>query len=169
MDRSPNSNCDKIKGMRTFELNVFIDCPRIEVYDHVSNPLNMIGLQPRLTTIDVLKDQTDENGITLRPFYTVETYRWAGLPIYRNRLYSVIHLTKPGEELEFHVHSSPGVYVVFKYVFIQDKERRTRIKQTVSFARVSKLLETFVVNQANHSQRALLSNLKVRLEKNRLH
>ncbi len=155
--------------MRTFELNVFIDCPRVEVYDHVSNPLNMIGLQPRLTTIDVLKDQTGENGITLRPFYTVETYRWAGLPIYRNRVYSVIHLTKPGEELEFHVHSKPNVYVVFKYVFNEDKDRRTQIKQTVNFVRVNILLENFVVGQANRAQRALLSNLKVRLEKNRLH
>lgn len=155
--------------MRTFELNVFIDCLRKEVYEHISNPINMIGLQPLLTTIDVMKEQRDENGITLRPFYTVETFRWAGLPIYRNRIYSVIHLTRPPEELEFHVYSKPKIHIVFKYALTQDKDKRTRIKQTVNFLQVSKIIENFVVNQANQAQRALLSNLKVRLEKNNLH
>jgi ribosome-associated toxin RatA of RatAB toxin-antitoxin module len=151
--------------MQTFELNAFIDCRRSEVYDHLSNPINMIGLQSHLTTINVLKEQKSENGITLRPFYTVQTFRWAGLPIYRNRLYSVIHLTKPGEELEFHVDARPGIYLIFKYAFTQDNENRTRIKQTVRFVQVSKILENLVVTQANEAQRALLSNLKVRLEK----
>jgi hypothetical protein len=151
--------------MQTFELNVFIDCPRGEVYDHLSNPINMIGLQPHLTTIDVLKEQKSETGIILRPFYTVQTFRWAGLRIYRNRLYSVIHLTKPEEELEFHVYSKLGIYIIFKYELTQDNQKRTQIKQTVKSVQVSKILETLVVNQANQTQRALLSNLKVRLEK----
>ena len=41
----------------------------------------------------------------------------------------------------------------------------THIKQTVNFVQVSKILENIVVSQANQSPRALLSNLKVRLEK----
>jgi hypothetical protein len=151
--------------MQTFELNVFIDCPRSEVYDHLSNPINMIGLQPHLTTMDVLKEQKSESGITQRPFYTVQTFRWAGLPIYRNRLYSVIHLTKPGEELEIHIYSKPGIYIIFKYAFTEDSSKRTQVKQTVGLVQVSKILENIVVNQANQAQRALLSNLKVRLEK----
>jgi len=148
-----------------FELNVFIDCPRGDVYDHLSQPINMIGLKPLLTTIDVLKEQKDEKGITLRPFYTVETFRWAGLPIYRNRLYSVIHLTRPKEELEYHLYSKPNIYIIYNYVLNQDKDKRTHIKQTVNFVQVSKILENIVVSRANQSQRALLSNLKVRLEK----
>lgn len=155
--------------MRNTELNVFIDCPRQEVYDHIANPINMIGLQPQLTTIDVLKERKDENGVTLRPFYTLQTFRWAGLPIYRNRLDWTIHLTRPGEELEFHVHGRPNIYVVFKYILIQDNDKRTRIKQTVDFVQVSKVLEKIVADQANYTQRAVLSNLKVRLEKNCLH
>ena len=151
--------------MRMFELNVFIDCPRGDVYDHLSQPINMIGLKPLLTTIDVLKEQKDEKGITLRPFYTVETFRWAGLPIYRNRLYSVIHLTRPKEELEYHLYSKPNIYIIYNYVLNQDKDKRTHIKQTVNFVQVSKILENIVVSRANQSQRALLSNLKVRLEK----
>ena len=125
----------------------------------------MIGLQPLLTTIDMLKEKQAENNILLRPFYTVETFRWAGLPIYRNRIYSVIHLTSPPEELEFHVHSKPNIYIVFKYVFNEDEDRRTHIKQVVQLVHVNRLLENVVVNQAKQAQRALLSNLKVRLEK----
>ena len=151
--------------MQIFELNVFIDCPSAEVYDHLSNPINMIGLQPHLTTIDVLKEQKSETGIILRPFHTVQTFRLAGLPIYRNRLYSVIHLTKPEQELEFHVYSKPGIYIIFNYELTQDNHKRTQIKQTVRSVQVSKILENLVVNQANQTQRALLSNLKVRLEK----
>lgn len=152
--------------MRTFELNIFIDRPRNEVYDHVSEPINMIGLQPLLTTIDVLKEQKDANGVTLRPFYTVQTFRWAGLPIFRNRIYSVIHLTRPRDELEFHVFSRPNIKIVFRYFFNEDDENRTHLIQRVDFEQVNKLMENFVFEQAIKSQRALLTNLKVRLEKN---
>ena len=151
--------------MRTFEQHIFIDRLKAEVYDHVSEPLNMIGLQPLLTTIDVLKEQTDESGITLRPFYTVEVFRWAGIPLMRNRIYSVIHLTKPKDELEFHVYSKPNIKIVFKYDFVQYNDLRTHITQTINFERVSKLLEGLVFDQAVKAQRALFTNLKVRLEK----
>jgi len=83
----------------------------------------MIGLQPLLTEMVVLEEKEDTDGVILRPFETVETFRWTGIPIFRNRILSVIHLTKPIE-----------------------------------------LLESFVVRQANLAQRALLSNLKVRLD-----
>lgn len=151
--------------MLTFEQHIFIDRRKDEVYDHISEPLNMIGLQPLLTTLDVMKEQTDENGITLRPFYTVEVFRWAGIPLMRNRIYSVIHLTQPRDELEFHVFSKPNIKIVFKYAFVQYNDLRTHITQTILFEQVSKILEGFVFNQAVKAQRALLTNLKARLEK----
>lgn len=151
--------------MLTFEQHIFIDRRKDEIYDHISEPLNMIGLQPLLTTLDVMKEQTDENGITLRPFYTVEVFRWAGIPLMRNRIYSVIHLTKPRDELEFHVFSKPNIKIVFKYAFVQYNDLRTHITQTILFEQVSKILEGFVFNQAVKAQRALLTNLKARLEK----
>lgn len=151
--------------MLTFEQHIFIDRRKDEIYDHISEPLNMIGLQPLLTTLDVMKEQTDENGITLRPFYTVEVFRWAGIPLMRNRIYSVIHLTQPRDELEFHVFSKPNIKIVFKYAFVQYNDLRTHITQTILFDQVSKILEGFVFNQAVKAQRALLTNLKARLEK----
>lgn len=151
--------------MRTFELNIFIDCKRDKVYDHLSEPINMIGLQPRLTEIDVLKKKKDENGVTLRPFNTVEIFRWMGIPLFRDNVHSVLHLTQPKDELELHVYRKLNVEIVFKYKFQQFNDGRTQITQTVQFVKVSKLLESFVVNQAKYVQHALLSNLKVRLEK----
>lgn len=151
--------------MRTFELNIFINRPRREVYEHIAEPINMIGLQPLLTTIDVLKEQKDGNGIVLRPFHMLVTYRWLGLPVFRNRVYTVMHLTKPDSELEFHVFSKPGIQLVFQYLFQETEEGQTHLVQRVRFERVNKLLENIVFDQAIQTQRALLANLKVRLEK----
>jgi hypothetical protein len=151
--------------MRTFELNIFIDRPQAEVYDHLAEPINMIGLQPLLTTIDVLKEQKGTEGIIMRPFYTVERFRWAGIPLLKDRIYSVIHLTKPKEELEVRVYRKPNIRIVYHYALRQDEEHRTHLTQNVNFEQVGKLLENFVFDQAIKTQRALLTNLKVRLEK----
>jgi hypothetical protein len=95
----------------------------------------------------------------------VETYRWLGLPVLRNRVYWVMHLTHPQSEMEFHLFSRPGVQIVFHYVFQETEEGQTHINQKVRFEKVNRLIENFVFNQAIQTQRALLANLKVRLEK----
>ena len=151
--------------MQKFELTVFIDCIRDKVYDHLSEPINMIGLQPRLTEIDTLKEKRDLDGIVLRPFHVVESYRLLGLTVFKNRLYSVLRLVKPKEELELQVHSRPGIELVFHYEFRQSNDQRTQVTQTLQALKANKLLENFVLSQAKHTQRVLLSNLKVRLEK----
>lgn len=151
--------------MRTFEQHVFIDCQKDKVYDHISEPINVIGLKPLLITIDVLNEQKDERGITLRPFYTVEAFRGLGIPLIRKRFYSVIHLTKPKDELEFHVYTKPNIKIVFKYVFHQSNDLRTHIAQTINLEQAGLLLENFVFDQAVKAQRILFTNLKVRMEK----
>lgn len=151
--------------MQSFELNIFIDRPRNEVYDHIAEPVNMIGLQPYLTTIDILKEQKDADGILLRPFYMMETYRWAGLPIFRSRVYIVIQLTNPKKELVIRHYNKPGIQIAYQYEFHQIEEGRTHLIQKTKFEKVNKFLESFVFNRANKAQRGLLTNLKVRLEK----
>lgn len=151
--------------MRSFELNIFIDRPRDEVFDQLAEPINMIGLRPRLTTIDVLKEQKDTEGVVLRPFYTVETYRWVGLPIFRSRIYLVIHLTRPKRELTIRLYGKLGTRIAFHYEFHEVENGKTHLVQKVEFERVNKLIENLVYNEANRSQRAVLTNLKVRLEK----
>jgi hypothetical protein len=151
--------------MRTFELNIFIDRPRSEVYNHLSEPINMIGLTPHMTSIDVLKEQKDAHGIVLRPFYTMQTYKWLGLPVRKDRMYWVIHLTQPNSELEFHVFQSRNTQIVFHYIFQESEEWRTHLIQRVRFEKVNKLLENRVFHEAITTQRTLLTNLKIRLEK----
>ena len=151
--------------MRTFELNIFIDRPRSEVYNHLSEPINMIGLTPHMTSIDVLKEQKDADGIVLRPFYTMQTYKWLGLPVRKDRVYWVIHLTQPPDELEFHMFQKKNIQIIFQYLFQESEEWRTHLIQRVRFEKVSKLLENRVFNEAIATQRALLTNLKIRLEK----
>ena len=151
--------------MRTFEQHIFIDCQKDVAYDHIAEPINMIGLRPFLMTIDRMKEQVDENGITLRPFYTMEVFRWASIPLLKSRIYSVIHLTKPKDELEFHVFIKPNIKIVFKYGFVQYNDLRTHITQTINFERVNKLLEGLVFDQTVKAQRVLFTNLKARLEK----
>jgi len=151
--------------MSTFELVIFIDCRQDKIYDHLSEPINMIGLRPLLTEIDVLKERKDRHGVILRPFYTVETFRLLGFPIFRNRIYFVIHLTRPKDELEIHVHRKPGIEIKYTYNFQQLNDGRTQVTQKIQVVKASKLLENFSVNRAKLAQRALLSNLKARLEK----
>lgn len=151
--------------MRSFELNIFIDRPREEVYEHLAQPINMIGLQPRLTTIDVLKEQKDGDGVILRPFHSIQTFRWLGLPILRPRVYTVIHLTNPPDELEFHVFSKPELQISYQYLFQESEEERTHLIQKFKFEKVSRLLENVVFDQIIQTQRVMLTNLKVRLEK----
>lgn len=100
--------------MRKFELAIFIGCKRDQAYRHLSEPLNMVGLKPLLTEIDVLKEQKDKYGVTLRPFYMVETFRWMGLPLFRNKIYSIIRLTKPMNELEIRVYSRLKTEIIFR-------------------------------------------------------
>lgn len=153
--------------MRSIELNMFIDSPRREVYDQLAEPINMIGLQPRLTTIDILKEQKNTDGRLLRPFYMVETYWFLGLPALRTRVYTVIGLTKPGSELEIRVYRRAGIVVLHQFTLhqITDEGERTHLVQKVSFEKGAKILEGMVFEQEVKAQRALLTNLKVRLEK----
>ncbi len=151
--------------MRTFELNIFIDRSRNDVYDHLSEPVNMIGLQPYLTTIDILKEQKSATGVVLRPFNMVETYRWLGLPVFRSRVYTVINLTNPKREIVIRHYSKPGLEIAYQFEFHEIEEQRTHLVQKAYFEKVNKLLERAVYKRANTAQRGLLTNLKVRLEK----
>jgi hypothetical protein len=152
--------------MRSIELNMFINSPRREVYDQLAEPINMIGLQPRLTAIDILKEKKKNEGILLRPFYMVETYWLLGLPVLKTRVYSVIGLTRPGDELDVRVYRNPGIVLLHQFIFhrIEDQEERTHIIQKISYEKGAKILEGFVFGQEVKAQRALLTNLKVRLE-----
>jgi len=151
--------------MRHFEQEIFINRTCRDVFEHLAEPKNFLSLQPLLTSLDVLPEQKDENGITLRPFYTVETFRWLGIPIMNNRIYSVAHLIDPHKKLRHLVQSNPGIEIEFNYTF-EEKDGGTHLTQRVDILKVNFFLENFVYREALRVQRALLANLKERLEGN---
>ena len=149
--------------MRHFKQEIFIHRPCKDVYEHLAEPRNFLGLQPLLTSLDPLPEQQDENGITLRPFYTVETFRWAGIPLLNNRIHSTAYLIDPHKKLKHLVRSKPGIEIEFNYLF-EEQEGNTHLTQTVDIQKVSPLLENFVYHEALKAQGAVLANLKARLE-----
>jgi hypothetical protein len=149
--------------MRHFKLEIIIKRTCRDVYEHLATPVNFLGLQPLLTSLDALPEQQDENGVTLRPFYTVETFRWLGIPIINNRIHSTTYLVDPHKKLKHVVHSKPGIEIEFVYLF-EEKEGSTHLIQTVDIRKVHPFLENFVYREAVKAQRAVLANLKSRLE-----
>jgi len=149
--------------MRHFKQETFINRPCKDVYEHLAEPGSFLGLQPLLTSLDTLPEQRGEQGILLRPFYTVETFRWLGIPIINNRIHSTAHLVDPYKNLKYVTLSNPGIELEFNYTF-EDKEGNTHLTQTVDILKVSPLLESFVYREMVKAQRAILANLKSRLE-----
>jgi len=68
-------------------------------------------------------------------------------------------------ELEIRVQSRLKTKIIFKYTSRGFNDGTTQITQAVQLVRVRKLLKGMLTHRAKHAQRALLSNLKVRLEK----
>jgi len=149
--------------MRHFKQEISINRSCRDVYEHLAEPRNFLGLQPLLTSLDPQPERQDENGITLRPFYTVETFRWAGTPLLNNRIHSTAYLLDPYKKLKHFVRSKPGIEIEFNYQF-DEQEGNTHLTQTVDIHTVSPLLENFVYREALKAQRAVLANLKARLE-----
>lgn len=149
--------------MKHFEQKIIISHPCKDVYEHLAEPKSFLGLQPMLTSLEVLPEQQNENGITLRPFYTVETFRWMGIPILNNRIHSTAYLIDPYKKLKHIVLSKPGVEIEFNYDFEEDAGR-THLTQTVYILKTHPILENFVFREMVKAQRALVANLKARLE-----
>jgi len=149
--------------MRHFEQEIFINRPSKDVYEHLAEPGSYLGLQPLLTSLEPSPEQQGKNGITLRPFHTVETFRWMGIPVFNNRIYSTAHLIEPYKKLKHVVLSNPGIEIEFNYTF-HEKGGATHLVQTVDIQKVSPVLESFVYREMVKAQRAMLANLKSRLE-----
>ena len=67
--------------------------------------------------------------------------------------------------MELRVYGKLGVRLIYQYEFHEVDMNRTQLVQKVTFGQVNKLLEDMVFNQAKKTHRAVLINLKVRLEK----
>ena len=131
------------------------------VYEHLSKPQNMVGLQPLLTHVENIQHH-EHNGKQSVSYNTVEAFRWLGLVIYKNRIQVQANFTNPPTQLNIVVYSFPNITADVEYRFTA-QDGGTLVKETMQI-QVSAWLAKFVTSQANQAQTALLANLKNRLE-----
>lgn len=146
---------------RTLEFAIVIDRPVADVYDHLADPQNFLGLQPLLSEMSPIRESTEHERV-VREYETVEAFRLWGRIVYRNRIRVRSTLTNPPARLDTRVHSPGGVTLNVEYHFTAEGAG-TRLTE-IMHLEMSKLVAGFVVSQATQAQRAVLARLKARLE-----
>ena len=149
--------------MRTLHFTTHIARPVAEVYTHLANPQNFIGLQPLL--IEMSPAQTViENDLPVQSYETVEAFRIGGRIVYRNRIRVKTTLTKTNERIDTLVHSPGGVTLQVQYLFTPEDETRGTCLTEIMDIHMPRLMAGFVVKQATQAQTAVMERLKTRLE-----
>lgn len=131
------------------------------VYEHLRKPHNFLGLQPLLIQVEKVQYH-DQNNIETVSYDTVEAFRWLGLVLYKNRIHVQTVFTKPPHQLQTIVHSFPNITLNADFIFTPHQQG-TQITEVVQI-QVPAWLAKFVTSQATQAQKALLANLKNRLE-----
>lgn len=145
--------------MLYFEIQ--INQPVDVIYDHLREPYNYIGLQPLLTHVESVQPG-EQDGKQTVSYDTVEAFRWLGVVLYRNRIRVKTVFTNPPYRFETMVHSVPNIVLNVGYDLLP-QNGGTLLKETMQI-RVYSWLSKFVLAQATQAQKALLTNLKERLE-----
>lgn len=148
--------------LSSFDLSVTVARPPFEVWDHLAEPRNYLGLQVLLTSMSPVTEALSPGGTPLRRYRTVETFRWLGLPLYRNAIDVELELTDPGRALVSRVKSRPRLELTARYRFEAVAEG-TRLDLTVGIE-VAGWLSKTVTREALRVQTLVLARLKARLE-----
>ena len=146
---------------RTLEFTVSIERPVVDVYDHLADPRNLLGLQPLLIEMSPIRESAEADRV-VREYETVEAFRLFGRIVHRNRIRVRTTLTDPPTRMDSLVHSPGGVSLQVVYHFATERAG-TRLTE-VMHLNVQPWLAGFVVSQARQAQRAVLARLKTRLE-----
>jgi len=143
----------------TFEKRIAIDSTAAAVYAELSDPARQIGLQPLLVATEECADAATDSSLTFIAIEAVPViFGWT----LRNRIEVRVERTRPGEVVEFHARSRPGVRVRSRYTLASDG-RRTTVHE---LARIDmpRLLQQFIMKRAEAAHAELLHNLKRRIE-----
>ncbi len=146
---------------RTLEFSITIARPVTEVYEHLAQPRNFLGLQPLLIEMSPVRESVEADRV-VRTYETVEAFRLFGRIVYRNRIKVRSTLTEPPARLDTLVHSPGGVILNVEYQFAVEGAGTRLIE--IMHIDMPALLASFVVSQATQAQRAVLARLKARLE-----
>lgn len=143
------------------EFQTWINVPPLTVYEHLSDPYNLVGLQPLLTYVDAVQFG-EQGGLKSISYETVEAFRWKGIVLYRNRIRVQAVFTDPPRKINMVVHSIPNITLNVEYTFTPQGDG-VQVRETMKI-HTHALLAGFVIREATKAQTALLKNLKDRLE-----
>jgi hypothetical protein len=142
-----------------FEKHISIHSTADAIYAELSDPERQIGLQPLLVETEELATAVTDSS---RSFIAIEAVPIALGWTLRNRIEVRMDRTRPGEVVEFHARSFPGIRVHSCFTLTPDGVLTT-VHECVR-VEMPWLLRAFVASRADAAQTGLLRNLKRRLE-----
>jgi hypothetical protein len=151
VNRHPNS----------FELAVRIAQPAAEVYKHLADPTNILGLQPLLVEMTPVS-RCIVHGRPLLSYETVEAFRLGGLTIAHNRIAVRTLLTEEPCRIDNFVTGAAGLMMLATYQ-LAACDGTTLLSERVA-VHIHPLLLPGVLATAERVQRTTLARLKARLE-----
>ncbi len=146
----------------TFQHRYFIPATPTHIYQHLSEPMNYIGLSPLVEQVDNIASHTDSQGRTVYTYQSVEVFHFLGFIRYPNRIRVKMILTRPDEQMVSEVDSPFNVHVLFEFD-LESADGGTWIIETVT-ATMPVLIRGFVVQQAKAVQMARAEELKRRMQ-----
>lgn len=145
----------------SFELCEWIARPAAEIYAHLADPKNLLGLQPLLVEMTPVSRST-AHGRPLLAYETVEAFRLGGLTIAHNRIAVRSLLTQEPCRIDNFVTGAAGLVMLATYHFA-DRDGATLLTERVA-VHIHPLLLPGVLATAKRVQRTTLARLKARLE-----
>ncbi|HMQ32906.1 MAG TPA: SRPBCC family protein [Chloroflexaceae bacterium] len=145
----------------SFELSEWIARPAAEIYKHLADPTNILGLQPLLVEMTPVSRGT-VHGRPLLSYETVEAFRLGGLTVAHNRIAVRTLLTQEPCRIDTFVTGAAGLVMLATYQFA-DREGATLLTERVA-VHIHPVLLPGVLATAKRVQRTTLARLKARLE-----
>ena len=145
----------------TLPFEIEINHPVTDVFAHLSNPRNFLGLQPLLIDMSEIIEAT-EDGALVRRYVTTEEFRFLGFIRYLNHIAVTLRLTDPPARMDAHVDSPGNVTLDVEYHF-SARGGGTHLREIVHI-QSPRWAARFVNNEATKAQQETLSRLKARLE-----
>lgn len=145
----------------SFELSEWIARPAAEVYKHLADPTNILGLQPLLVEMT----PGSRSAVHRRPllaYETVEAFRLGGLTIAHNRITVRTLLTEEPCRIDNFVTGAAGLVMLATYQFA-DHDGATLLSERVA-VQIHPVLLPAVLATAKRVQQTTLVRLKARLE-----
>lgn len=144
----------------TLQFSRFIAASPQRVFAELSDPRNMVGLQPLLSAVTDIDSQETPSGKTIR-YRTTEVFRLGPWPVWRNHIQVTTVIDEHHLSLCSEVISPGGVSLRAEYQFSAE-DTGTRLTEIMT-VNCPSLLRGFVTRTATRVQTATLDNLNQRL------